>query len=272
MKFIVGKKIDMTQIWQSEDKVIAATKVKLYPCVITQIKYNEKDGYSAVQLGFGEGKEGNIKKPQKGHLKNLSNLKKFKEFRMQDEEKEKFKRGDKIDLSSFEVGDKIQIVAVSKGKGFQGVVKKYGFAGQSKTHGTKDQVRMPGSAGATGPAHVFKGTRMPGRMGGDQKTIKNLEIIKIDLENNIIFLNGPIPGARNSVVFISGEGELKLVSEKVDIEKNQTENKDLHKEKQEKEEEKKEKSLIEEKSEELKEDKEAQTKEEAVTNNEQEKK
>lgn len=209
MKFIIGKKIEMTQVWQGET-VVAVTKVKTAPCTVIQIKNMEKDGYSAVQLGFGVRKEKNIKKPQKGHFKKLGNFAKVREFRVLDEETAKLKTSDTIDLSSFIKGDKIQITSISKGKGFQGVVKRYGFKGTKKTHGNKDQLRMPGSIGATGPAHVFKGTRMGGRMGCDQVTLKNLEIIDVDLENNILSVSGSVAGARNSLVLVSGEGELKV--------------------------------------------------------------
>ena len=216
MKFIIGKKIEMTQVWQGET-VVAVTKVKAGRCVVTQIKNIEKDGYSAVQLGFGVRKEKNIKKPQKGHFKKLGNFAKVREFRLSDEEAAKLKTGDMIDISSFAEGDKIQVTSTSKGKGFQGVVKRYGFKGTKKTHGNKDQLRMPGSIGATGPAHVFKGTRMGGRMGGDRVTIKNLEVAGVDLENDILLVKGPVSGARNSLVLVSGEGELKLVeSEKIE--------------------------------------------------------
>ena len=216
MKFIIGKKIEMTQVWQDET-VVAVTKVKAAPCTVVQIKNIKKDGYTAVQLGFGVRKEKNIKKPQKGHFKKLGNFAKLREFRLSAEEAAKLKTGDMIDIGSFVSGDKIQVTSTSKGKGFQGVVKRYGFKGTKKTHGNKDQLRMPGSIGATGPAHVFKGTRMGGRMGGDRVTIKNLEVAGVDLENNILFVKGPVSGARNSLVLVSGEGELKLVeSEKVE--------------------------------------------------------
>ncbi|MCK5510756.1 50S ribosomal protein L3 [Candidatus Parcubacteria bacterium] len=224
MKFIIGKKIEMTQVWQDET-VVAVTKVKAGRCVVTQVKNIEKDGYSSVQLGFGVRKEKNIKKPQKGHFKKLGNFAKVREFRLSNEEAEKLKTGDIIDISSFVSGDKIQVTSTSKGKGFQGVVKRYGFKGTKKTHGNKDQLRMPGSIGATGPAHVFKGTRMGGRMGGDRVTIKNLEVAGVDLENNILFIKGPVSGARNSLVLVSGEGELKLVeSEKVESKTVETQN------------------------------------------------
>ena len=222
MKFIIGKKIEMTQIWQGET-VVAVTKVKAGRCVVTQIKNIEKDGYSAVQLGFGVRKEKNIKKPQKGHFKKLGNFAKLREFRLSEEESAKLKTGDMIDIGSFVSGDKIQVTSTSKGKGFQGVVKRYGFKGTKKTHGNKDQLRMPGSIGATGPAHVFKGTRMGGRMGGDRVTIKNLEIADVDLENNILFIKGPVSGARNSLVLVSGEGDLVVKSEKLKVESDNNE-------------------------------------------------
>lgn len=215
MKFIIGKKLDMTQIWRGGN-VIGVTRVQAGPCTVVQIKGDDKDGYSAVQVGFGERKEKNIAKPQLKHMKKAGVKSMFlREFRIsldtpKDAKERQLKRGDKINVSTFEVGDNIQIEGVSKGKGFQGVVKRHGFHGQDKTHGTKDQARMPGSIGATGPAHVFKGMRMPGRMGCDQVTVKNSEVVEVDKENNIIFVKGAVPGARNSLVLISGEGELVI--------------------------------------------------------------
>lgn len=209
MKFILGKKIEMTQVWQGED-VVAVTKVQAGPCFIIQVKNNEKDGYEAVQVGFGKRHKKNINKPQKGHFKGLDNFQHVKEFRAEQGE---LKRGDRIDAGTFVPGDIIQVTADSKGKGFQGVVRRHGFKGTKKTHGNKDQLRMPGSIGATGPAHVFKGQRMPGRMGGGQITTKNLKIVEVNISENTILISGAVPGARNSLVLISGEGELKLNNE-----------------------------------------------------------
>ena len=141
-------------------------------------------------------------------LKGLGNIRFMREFRV---ETSNLDRGDIIDVSSFEVGDTISVTGISKGRGFQGVVKRHGFKGTKATHGNKDQLRMPGSIGATGPAHVFKGTKMGGRMGGDRVTTKNLEIIEIDQENNIISIKGALPGARNGLIMIQGEGEMKKV-------------------------------------------------------------
>ncbi len=206
----------MTQTWRN-NKVIGVTKVIIEPCVITQVKREERDGYTAVQVGTGVKKEKRIKKPQIGHFKKVkevnkdinSNFRYLKEFKL--DEIGDLKIGDQIDINTFEKGDKVQVTSVSKGKGFQGVVKRHGFAGGDKSHGNKDQLRMPGSIGATGPAHVFKGMRMAGRTGGNQVTIKNLEIVEVDAENNILLIKGSISGAKNSLVLISGKGDIKLV-------------------------------------------------------------
>jgi len=217
MKFIIGKKIEMTQIWQ-EDKVVAVTKIQAGPCKVVQVKTEDKDGYSALQLGFDEKKKKNIKKPQLGHLKDLGNIRYLREFRT--EESVPLAQGDSVDVSTFEIGDTVDVIGTSKGKGFQGVVKRHGFKGSKATHGNKDQLRMPGSIGATGPAHVFKGTRMGGRMGTDRVTTKNTEVIKIDIENNIIMIKGSAPGARNGLVMLRGEGELKFKkAEKKEVKK-----------------------------------------------------
>jgi len=211
MKFIIGKKIEMTQVWQGEE-VVAVTKVAAGPCTVTQKKTLDKDGYESVQLGFGEKKEKNINKPQKGHLKSLGNLRHLREFRVSENEVE---RGDKISVDTFEAGDIVNVTSNAKGRGFQGVVKRHGFSGSKKTHGNKDQHRMPGSVGATGPAHVFKGTRMGGRMGGNQVTTANLEIVKVDVENNVLYIKGSVSGARNGLVLIEGKGDLKFTKEEV---------------------------------------------------------
>ncbi|MCK5459796.1 50S ribosomal protein L3 [Candidatus Parcubacteria bacterium] len=207
MKFILGKKLNMTQIFKG-DAVIAATVIKVGECKITQVKYKEKDGYQAAQIGFGSKKK--INKPLAGALKGLGNFRWLKEFRDDIAEKFDFKKGDILDIESFEVGDKVIATAVSKGKGFQGVVKRWGFHGQDKTHGTKDQLRMPGSIGATGPAHVFKGTKMGGQMGNKQVSVSNLEIIEVDKEKNLIKVKGAVPGHRNSLVSIKAKGDMKV--------------------------------------------------------------
>ena len=206
MKYILGKKIEMSQVWKNEE-VVPVTKIQAGPCVVVQVKTEKNDSYEAVQVGYGKRKEKNINKPQKNHTKGLGNFKYLREFRVETGE---LKKGDVINVETFEPGDTVQVIGVSKGRGFQGVVKRHGFHGQNASHGTKDQLRMPGSAGATGPAHVFKGMRMPGRMGNDQVTIKNLEIVEVDKEKNELLIKGAVPGARNGLVLISGEGDLKL--------------------------------------------------------------
>jgi len=228
MKFILGKKIEMTQIWKGDD-VIAVTKISAGPCPVVQVKNDAKDGYQAMQIGFGVKKVKNIRKPQLGHLAKVSaqgekkvNIRTLREFRV---EGSSLHIGDIIDVTSFAVGDIIDVIGISKGKGFQGVVKRYHFHGQDKTHGHKDQERMPGSIGSTTPQRVFKGTRMGGRMGNDRVTMKNLEVIEIDKENNFLYIKGGVPGARNGLLLISGEGEMtpikagaEVVKEEVKVE------------------------------------------------------
>jgi len=206
MKFILGKKIEMMQKFKETGEVVPVTVVSAGPCVITQIKVQNKDGYEAVQVGFGEKKK--INKPLKGHLKNLGNFRYLREFRLSSNELEKIKVGDKINVDIFKPGDKIQVVGISKGKGFQGVVKRHGFHGQDAGHGNKDQLRAPGSIGATDAARVFKGKKMAGRMGNDRVTVKNLKIFEIDKDRNLLYIMGAVPGARNGLVLISGEGEV----------------------------------------------------------------
>jgi len=178
MNFILGKKIRMTQIFAEDGKLIPVTELKVEPNTVIRVKNKEKDGYEAVTLACGTKKE--VKKSLLGIFKKWGKFRYIKEFRTEGEEIN-LKPGDQIGLNSFKIGDKIKATAISKGKGFQGVVKRHGFHGTNEQHGNKDQSRMPGSIGATGPAHVFKGTKMGGRMGGDQVTLTNLEIVKIDL-------------------------------------------------------------------------------------------
>ena len=206
MKFILGKKIEMTQRFKEDGVVAPVTVVEAGPCVITQIKSSAKEGYNSVQVGFGEKKK--LNKSIQGHLKGLKGARYLREFRVG--EAEKVEKGKEINVSTFAVGDILNVVGTSKGKGFQGVVKRHGFKGSKATHGNKDQLRMPGSIGATDAARVFKGKRMGGHMGDDRVTVKNLELIEIDQENNLLFIKGAVPGARNGLLMISAEGELKV--------------------------------------------------------------
>jgi len=202
----------MTQIFRG-DSVIPVTLIESGPNFITQVKTKEKDGYIAVQVGFGEKKEKNIKKPQRGHLakipnsksqitnkSQMSNLRWMKEFRLDNTE---LKLGDEVKISDFSAGDKITAIAISKGKGFQGVVKRHGFHGGPKSHGQKDRHRAPGSIGASWPQHVIKGMKMAGRTGGDRITVKNLEIVEVDKESNLIAVKGAVPGRRGTLIMIS---------------------------------------------------------------------
>lgn len=195
----------MTQVFQDNGNVISATIVEAGPCQVTQVKTADKDGYVAVQLGFGQKRK--LSKSLTGHLKSLPKFRYLKEVRAEDADS--FKTGQEITVKMFQPGDAIKVTGVSKGKGFQGVVKRHGFHGSPASHGHKDQLRMPGSIGTTDPARVFKGKRMAGRMGGDQVTVANLEIIQIDPEQNYLYIKGALPGARNSLILIQGPGELK---------------------------------------------------------------
>lgn len=210
MKFILGKKLNMAQLFQANGQVVPVTVIAAGPCKITQAKQEATDGYVAVQIGFGAKKK--LTKPLRGHLKNLPNFRYLKEFRINDAEK--LQKGQTISVEVFQEGNTVRVTSVSKGKGFQGVVKRHGFHGSPASHGHKDQLRMPGSIGATYPQRVIKGKRMAGRMGGEQVTVKNLKIVKIDPEKNYLYIKGAVPGARNGLVLISGEGELKLSEEK----------------------------------------------------------
>ena len=198
MKFIFGKKIGMSQVFSDDRKVIPVTLIETESCVVTQIKTEEKDGYQATQVGFGEKKK--INKPLAGHLKGLGNFRHLREIR--ESEDLKCKVGDKIDISVFEEGDKIKVIGTSKGKGFQGVMKRHGFHGSPASHGHKHDHRAPGSIGSAFPEHVFKGKKMAGRMGSDRVTVKGLKVIKIDKENNLLIIKGAVPGRIGSVVEI----------------------------------------------------------------------
>lgn len=228
MKFILGKKLSMTQIWRN-DFVVPVTCIQVEPCVITQVKTAQRDGYRAVQLATGRRQVKNIAKPQRGHFGQWGNFQYLREFNLDQESsksEEGWQAGQQVSLKSFVPGDRVQVTSTSKGKGFQGGVKRHGFHGQGRTHGVKDQQRMPGSVGATGPAHIFKGTRMAGRMGGGQVTVKNLEVVEIDEIKGYIYLRGAVPGWRNGWVAIAGSGEVIIDQPVSSKEDNQVEEKD----------------------------------------------
>lgn len=200
MKFILGKKQNMTQFFTETGEAIPATLLSAGPVTITQVKVPEKDGYASVQVGYETKDASKVSKAQSGHTKDTgSAFGILKEFRFDGGE---YKVGDVIDVSVFELGDTITVHGISKGKGFQGGVKRHGFAGGPRSHGQKHSEREVGSIGATGPQRVLKGTRMPGRMGFDRTTVKNLKVLAIDKENNKILVSGAIPGHRGTLIEI----------------------------------------------------------------------
>ncbi len=202
----------MTQLFMEDGRVIPVTVVKAVRNVVTQIRNNERDGYVAVQVGTTAGSK-HIKKPQKGHCKGIQECGTMREFRvLSGQVPSSISRGLEFGVEIFRPGDSVQVTGMSKGRGFQGVVKRHNFAGAPASHGTKDQLRMPGSIGATGPAHVFKGQRMPGRMGNDRITIKGLKIVKVDTENGLLYIKGALPGAFNAILSIQGPGTFKIVN------------------------------------------------------------
>jgi len=197
MKFILGKKVKMSQIFDAEGNVIPVTLVEAGPCYITQLKEKEKDGYEAVQIGFEKLKERKITK---------SKVKKpFRYLREFKDNIQNYQIGQKLDVSMFKEGDIITVSGISKGKGFQGGVKRWGFSGRPSTHGTKHEERTIGSVGSSTPSRVVKGRKMPGRTGGERITIKNLKIVKIEPEKNLIYIKGAIPGSRGSLIEIKSE-------------------------------------------------------------------
>lgn len=199
MDAILGKKVGMTQIFDEREEIVSVTLVVAGPCYITQVKTEEKDGYTALQLGFGETKR--LNKPQRGHLKKLSPLRYLREVRVKNVQG--YQVGQKLDASLFSVGDLVDVTGISKGKGFAGVMKRHGFRGGPATHGQSDRARAPGSIGATTtPGRVLKGMRMAGRMGNERVTVQNLKVVLVDPERNLLGVRGSIPGNRGDLVMV----------------------------------------------------------------------
>lgn len=203
MSGLIGKKIGMTSLYDEKGKNLACTIIEAGPCVVTQIKNEEKDGYNSVQLGFLDKKDRNINKAEAGHFKNAettpkSNLFEFKNF------ENELSVGDVLNVDHFIEGEFVDISGTSKGKGFQGVVKRHGFAGVGQsTHGQHNRLRAPGSIGAASyPARVFKGMKMAGQMGNEKVTVQNLKVIKVVPEKNLLVIKGCVPGHKNSIVTI----------------------------------------------------------------------
>ena len=193
MKFILGLKLGMSQMFDEKGNVIPVTLIEAGPCQVTQIKTKEKDGYETIQIGFKKiTRQKKIKKPMKG--KPFRFLREFKNG--------EFKIGQKIDVSIFKAGDKVKVSGISKGKGFQGGVKRWGFHGRPATHGTKHELRTLGSVGSSFPERVIKGRKMPGRMGFERVTVKKLKIAKVDKENNLLAIKGAVPGRKGTLLEI----------------------------------------------------------------------
>lgn len=205
MKGIIGKKVGMTQIFDEKGLVTPVTVIQAGPCYVTQIRTAERDGYLAVQLGFEETKPARLTRGQLGHLKrnNLPALKYLREFRVRNGDTS-VEEGQKITIANaFEVGDRVDVVGTSKGRGYAGTIKRHGFNRGPKTHGQSDRMRSPGSIGATStPGRVLKGKRMPGRMGNERVTAQNLEVMVIDEDKNLLAVKGSVPGAKGGVVII----------------------------------------------------------------------
>jgi large subunit ribosomal protein L3 len=197
---IIGKKIGMTQVFRDNGQMEAVTLIEAGPCTITQVKMADKEGYNAVQLGFGQAKK--LTKAEQGHIKELGKFKHLREFKIVDPKSVKV--GDKVDVSVFQPGDVVNVAGISKGKGFAGVVKRHHFKGGPKTHGQSDRTRAPGAIGSTTtPGRVLKGLRMAGHMGAERVTVRRLEVFKADPEKNILLVRGAVPGNRDGLLLIS---------------------------------------------------------------------
>ena len=203
MSGLIGKKIGMTSLYDEKGNNLACTIIEAGPCVVTQIKNEEKDGYNSVQLGFLDKKERNINKAEAGHFKNANTAPKSNLFEFKNFENE-LSVGDVLNVDHFSEGEFVDISGTSKGKGFQGVGKRHGFAGVGQsTHGQHNRLRAPGSIGAASyPARVFKGMKMAGQMGNEKVTVQNLKVIKVVPEKNLLVIKGCVPGHKNSIVTI----------------------------------------------------------------------
>ncbi len=200
---ILGKKIGMSQVFAENGKLIPVTIVEAGPCKVIQVKKTESDGYNAAQLGFEEKPERLLNKPEKGHFEKNKTGYYRTVIELRDADADLMTTGSEITVEKFNKGDILKVCGTTIGKGFQGVMKRHGFAGGQRTHGQKDRLRAPGSIGqSSDPSRVIKGMKMPGRTGGNKKTITNLELVKIDVDNNLLFIKGAVPGARNGILTI----------------------------------------------------------------------
>jgi len=202
MKSLIGRKLGMTQIFNSDGLMIPVTVLQIDPNSIVQVKTIDKDGYNAIQVGYGAKKEKNVNKPTKGHFEKagVTPKRKLKEFRV--EQTDDYEVGQEMNADLFKDGERVDITGTSKGKGFQGVIKRHGHSRGPETHGSRHH-RRPGSLGAaTYPGRVFKGTKLPGHMGNVQITVQNLEIIKVDMEKNVLLIKGAVPGPKKGLLVI----------------------------------------------------------------------
>lgn len=213
MAAILGKKLGMTQVFQEDGTVVPVTVIEAGPCKVTAVRDAERDGYAAVQLAFGEVKQGKLSKAEEGHLKKagVPPMRHLVEFRDEDlgnggEDGEGPKVGDDVTVAGFEAGQRVKVAGISIGKGFQGGIKRHNFSRGPVTHGSHN-VRAPGSIGASAfPARVFKGMRMPGQMGNKRKTQRGLEVASVDADRNLLLIKGSVPGAKNSIVEVRSDG------------------------------------------------------------------
>jgi large subunit ribosomal protein L3 len=196
---LLGKKLGMVQMFDKDGTVVGCTVVEAGPCMVTQVKTKDTDGYEAVQLGYGHKKR--VNEPEKGHFKGLGNFRHLREFRA--DSLDGVQVGQRIGAELFQAGDMVDVTGISKGRGFAGVVKRHGFHGGPKTHGQSDRHRAPGSIGSgTTPGRVLKGQKMAGHMGDEQKTIRNVEVIEANPARGILIIKGPVPGAKDGLVRI----------------------------------------------------------------------
>ena len=203
LRGFLGKKIGMSQIFRDNGESVPVTVIQAGPCAVTQIKSKETDGYNAVQLGFGATK--NLNKPESGHLKNSDPVKHLREVKA--DNLQDYSIGEQISVDIFDVGEKLDVIGTTKGKGFAGTMKRHGFGGGPRTHGQSDRGRAPGSiGGGTTPGKVYKGLKMSGHMGNEQVTVKNLEIVQIDQDRNLLVVKGGVPGAPNGLLVIRRKG------------------------------------------------------------------
>ena len=196
---LLGRKLGMTQVFEEGGVVHGVTAIQAGPCTVTQVKTPDRDGYAAIQIGFGDAKK--LNKPEAGHLRDLPQLRHLREVRL--ESVGSYEQGQQLDVSLFEAGELVDVVGTSKGKGFAGGVKRHHFRGGPKTHGQSDRHRAPGSVGATTtPGRVYKGTRMAGHMGDVRVTVQNLKVVEVDADRNLLLVQGAVPGADNGLVFV----------------------------------------------------------------------